>query len=238
MKTKFFIPALVSCIFMFALSANAQQSVKSGSLQIINSGNETIRAEIVGPQFFNETFAGNIILSNLMPGEYSVKVYSPQVRGRQNSIVNQTIPVRQGQRTIITVSRSRVSTQTVHDENSQYICMNIQPNTVSVSQNPPHSSNAQRMNDREFNQLHNSVEKATFDENKLKIVSAAADRSMFSISQIRQIMKLFTFEDGKLDCAKIMSNNATDRQNLYSLADEFTFSATKEKYLDYLKRHR
>ena len=218
---------------MFALSANAQQSVKSGSLQIINSGNEAVRAEIAGPQFFNETFAGNIILSNLMPGEYSVKVYSLQARGKQSSIVNQTILVRQGQRAIITVSRNRVSTQTVHDENSQYICVNI-----SVPQNPPHSPNAQRMNDREFNQLYNSVEKATFDDNKLKIVSAAADHSMFSTSQIRQIMKLFTFDDGKLDCAKIMSKNAADRQNLYSLADEFTFSASKEKYLDYLKRYR
>ena len=238
MKTKFFIPAFVCCLFMFFLPANAQQSVKSGSLQIINPVNETVQVEITGPQFFNETFAGNIILSNLMPGEYTVKVYSSQVRGRQNSIVNQAIFINQGQRTIITVSRNRVSVQTVYDENSQYICMNIHPNVIAVPQNSPHFSDVQRMNEREFNQLYNSVEKAISDNNKFKIVSAATDHSMFSTSQIRQIMKLFTFEDGKLDCAKIMSKNATDRQNLYSLADEFTFSATKDKYLDYLKRYR
>ena len=219
---------------MFSLPANAQQGIKSGSLQIIDSSNETVLAEITGPQFFNEMFAGNIILSNLMPGEYTVRIYSLQARGRQSSIVNQAILVKQGQRTIITISRNRVSTKTIYDENSQYIYMNI----VAVPQNPPYFSIDQRMSEREFNQLYNSVEKAIFDNNKFKIVDAAADHSMFCTSQIRQIMKLFSFEDGKLDCAKTMSKNATDRQNLYSLADEFTFSATKEKYLDYLKRHR
>jgi len=244
MKTKIFIAALVSCIFMFALPANAQQSIKSGSLQIVNSNNESVQAEISGPQSFNETFSGNIILSNLMPGEYLVTVYSMQGR-RQNTIVNQVMQVRQGQRTIATVARNRVSTQFVYDQNSQFIYTNthtnVPPNVVVVPQTPPHSShssNVQQMSLRDFNQFYATVEKAISDDNRLKIVSAAADYSMFSTSQIRQIVKLFTFEDGKLDCAKKMSVNATDRQNLHLIVNEFTFSATKDKYLDYLKRHR
>ena len=243
MNKKIYLAALVSCIFIFALPANAQQR-QSGSLQIINSNNESVQAEISGPQSFNETFSGNIILSNLMPGEYLVTVYSMQGR-RQNTIVNQVMQVIQGQRTIATITINLVSTQFVHDQNSQLIYTNmhtnVPPNVVVVPQTPPHSShssNTQQMNQRDFNQFYNSVEKAAFDSNKLKIVSAATDYSMFSISQIRQIVKLFTFEDGKLDCAKKMSANATDRQHLHLVADEFTFSVTKDKYLDYLKRHR
>ena len=251
MRTSTFITVLASCIFLFSMPATAQQAMQSGSLQIIVSTAEDIQLEVTGPQSFFEIISENIILSNLLPGEYSVRLYPIQRRGNPTYLVNQFFSVKQGQRTIINVARNRVSTQIVYDENSQYIYTNIFPtNPVGkpvvhnpIPQNPPHGhgnnhGNLQHMSDRDFDQLYNSVKKAITDKSKLQVVETAAKYSLFTTRQIKQIVKLFSFDDGKLDCAKTMSDNASDRQNLYSVADEFTFSTTKDKYLDYLKRRR
>ena len=234
---------ILNCILIFfTLSSYAQQNVKSGSLQITAVNNEPIYSEITGPQYFKENVQGNIILSNLLPGEYHVKIYSLAKNGIRNLIANQIISLNSGKRTIASIMRNHVSYSTVFDDNSQSICVNThsnvgQNNPPPFSHNQPLNHHGQQMNEKDFNKLYKTVEEAFPDKNKLNAISAAADYSMFSTYQIRQIMKLFSFDEGKLQCAKTMAFKTSDKHNLYSLAEEFSFSATKEKYFNFIKNN-
>ena len=232
MNKYLFSTALLGCIFMLSLFSHAQQGLKSGSLQIVISNNNAVLMEVTGPLSFKETISENIILSNLTPGEYRVKVYTSQ-KGTGHFIINQTALVNQGRRTIMSVLKNRVSTRTVLDENSQYIYTNNRPDFGPG--NPHQHLGARPMSDDEFNRFYQSVRNASFDKDKLKVVSVVTDQATFTTEQIRKVIGLFSFDNGKLDCAKMLSEKAYDRQNLYLLAEEFSFSKAKNDFLDFIK---
>ena len=254
MNTKHFFATLLICV-MIPFSSFAQQSVKSGSIQITIFGNEQIKTEITGPYSFQEVAIGNIILSNLLPGEYFVRSYSIGRHDRNPEYINQTVVVNEGYRAIVDVSKGRIATKTMRDENSRFICLNAHPTydphghanypptTIYPPTNHPTTNyptnypTTPQMSEREFNKFYSTVKQASTDKNKLGLITVAIEYSSFNIGQIKQLMELFSFEEGKLDCAKIMVANATDMQNVYSLADVFSFSATKDKFFDFLKNN-
>jgi len=238
MNRKIFFTTLLSCIFILGLNAqqhpnlNTQQYLRSGSLQIILSGSESVRLEIAGPMHFKETVSENIILSILMPGEYTVRISSLQRGGRNEVTINQIIRINSGQRTIARVSRNRLSTQSVIDENSQPVFSNNRPNSVP---NNMHRLDFKIMDDLEFKQLCTSINSAKFDNDRLRLVSAVVEYVMFNTDQVKKMMSYFSFDDGKYNCVKTVIDKIYDRQNLYKLAEGFTYSSTKNKFFDLIK---
>ena len=228
MNKNVFFTALLSCMFVLGLNAqqhpnlNVQQHLRSGSLQVILSGGESVRLEIIGPMHFRETISENIILSNLVPGEYAVKVSPTKRGGRNEVIINQIVRVNPGQRTVARISKNRVSTQSVIDENSQPVFSNNHPNFKI-------------MDDREFNQLCASIKNEKFDKDRLRVISVVVKHTMFSTDQIKRMMGFFSFDNGKYDCVKTVIDKTYDRQNLYKLGEEFSFSSTKNKFFDLIK---
>ena len=214
------------------LNLNTQQYLRSGSLQIILSGSESVLLEITGPMHFKETVSENIILSILTPGEYTVKI-SPLQRGGRNEVtINQRIKINPGQRTIARVSRNRVSTQFVIDENSQPAFSNNRPNLAPDNM---HRLDLKIMDDQEFKQLCTYINNTNFDNDRLKVISAVVEYVMFSTDQVRKMMSYFSFDDGKYNCVKTVIDKTYDKQNLYKLADGFSYSSTKNKFFDLIK---
>jgi len=242
MNNKIFYTLLTSCMLLFSPYIYAQPNLKSGSLQVIISNNGTVRTEIIGPLSFNETISGNLILSNLIPGEYLVKILPPQGSRRsfatgQFSSISKPIIVNPEQRTIVTILRDQqISIRSIFDENSQYIHASINPNARPAPGGQSYHPGVQPMNENEFNQLYSAVKRENFDKDRLRIISAASDYALYSTKQIGQIMDIFSLDEGKLDCAKIMITKAYDEQNLYLLTDQFSFSSAKDKYLDLIKK--
>jgi hypothetical protein len=218
-------------LFHVTLSA---QSVYSGSLQVIYSGNENVRMELNGPFFFNEPFINNIILSGLLPGNYTLKIYLDSRRGQ--TILNERIRITSQRRSIINIQRNgQFSMRTGADQNS--IVLNTDYNN-RYPQNGPIIYNQQPLSNYEFAELSAALKKAPFDKDKLNILSVSSAHSFFYTDQIREIMKIFSFDDGRLDCAKILSSRTIDPQNLYSLADAFSFISTRDKFYEYLNINR
>ena len=238
MNKNIFYTLLISCILIFSTQTYAQPNLKSGSLQIIISNSTPVMAEITGPLSFRETISENIILSNLIPGEYRVRISTTQ-RGRrgptsnQPSMVNQVVIVNPEQRTIVSTSRGQTSIRSVFDENSQYVHASINPNIRPNS--PNYHQGVPLMNENEFKQLYNAIRGESFEENKMRIVNATADYISFSTEQIGQVMRLFSFDKERLECAKAMSGKTYDSHNLYLLAELFSFSSTKNDFFDFIK---
>ena len=236
-----FYTLLIISILVFSSHTYAQPNLKSGSLQIIVSNSGSVITEITGPLSFKETISENLILSNLMPGEYMVRVYSSQMTRRgmpnQANIASRMIIVSTEQRTIINISRDyQISIRSVFDENSQYIHASINPNVRQGPGNQNYFPGVQPMNESEFNQFYNAVRRESFDSGKFKIISSVADYTLFNTEQIGQVMKLFSSDKDKLECAKTMSTKVYDKQNLYLLADQFSFSSTKNEFFDFINK--
>jgi hypothetical protein len=96
----------------------------------------------------------------------------------------------------------------------------------------------QQISTVDFNSIKQYIQKESFDDRKLNIAKQAATNSYFSVVQIKELMTLLTFDEGKLDLAKYYYYRAIDRNNYYQVADALTFGSNKDALLEFLKTVR
>ncbi len=90
------------------------------------------------------------------------------------------------------------------------------------------------MDTAEFNHLLLTIKNASFSDEKIAIIRSAASGHCFTVPQALTILSQLSFDDDKLIAAKILANALINPQDAYLLADAFTFSDTKEKFLLWL----
>ncbi len=233
MEQRLFFTLLVS-LFANVISLQAQE-VRAGSLRIEYDSKTPVQVEIKGPMYFRESINNSIIFSGLIPGEYTLKVFSYSRNERNNLLTNERVVISPQQRTLVYIEKNgRVSVRSVADNNDVFLSSrhygrgSYPDRRYDIDTQGP-------LNEREFDQLIATLKKAPFDKDKLEILSVSAGYSTFYTEQIRVIMKQFAFDDGKFACAKMLVPRSLDSQNLYVLANDFSFTSTRNKFYEYLK---
>ena len=97
-------------------------------------------------------------------------------------------------------------------------------------------NNYKQISDYDFGMLKQYVKKEAFDDRRINMAKQAAGNSYFSTAQVRDLMGIFSFDDGKLDVAKYLYNRTVDRNNYYQLTDAFSFSSSKDALLAFIRR--
>jgi hypothetical protein len=90
------------------------------------------------------------------------------------------------------------------------------------------------MNEGTFKNLLASVNEQSFEEAKLKVAKQAVSLDCVSVSQIKRIMAVFSFEESKLNLAKYAYYYAYDKPNYFKLNDAFTNSTSVDDLNNYL----
>jgi hypothetical protein len=197
----------------------AQPAVQSGSFQFIGAANTTVTLTLDGPQQFQETLSGSLILSNLLPGDYRLTIAVPQ-RGRTQQF-NQQVRIEPGRRVSLDFTKSGRPTAIQPDRNAIPLC--YQP------QRPVENLDIQR--------IVSAIKGENFDSDRLKVLEVHAEYyPRFTTAQVEQIARLFTNDDGKLNCVKYLMPKVMDEENLPLLTNLFTFTSSKNSYMDYLKK--
>ncbi len=86
-----------------------------------------------------------------------------------------------------------------------------------------------------FNRASTSIKNKSFSEEKMTVFKQIARTHCMSVSQIKKIMTLFTYEEGKLEVAKLAYRNCTNRENYYQVNDAFTYSESVEELNKFLE---
>jgi uncharacterized FlaG/YvyC family protein len=92
-----------------------------------------------------------------------------------------------------------------------------------------------QMSTYDFEQLKQFIKKEAFDDRKVAIAKQGAGNYYFSTYQVREIMNIFSFDNGKLEIAKYFYSRSVDKNNYYQLADALSFSSSKDELLAYIK---
>lgn len=110
------------------------------------------------------------------------------------------------------------------------------PTTVATpSVIPPPTNVVVAMDDADFKDRLASVNKENFDRERLaKAKNVFGDENM-TTGQVRTVMKVFNFDDSKLDFAKFAYTRTIDQKNYYKVEDELSFSSYKKQLSDYVK---
>lgn len=91
------------------------------------------------------------------------------------------------------------------------------------------------MSDEHFNLYLSKISKVAFNDCKFAIIEVCCINNFFTCRQVLSIIKLFNFDDEKIDVLKIMSPNILDKENGEILAEHFTFDRYKNQAKAILK---
>lgn len=94
------------------------------------------------------------------------------------------------------------------------------------------------MSPQDFDALRASIASKSFEQTKYTMATQVlTDRCMF-VSQVKQVMLLFTFEETRLDFARFAYDHSYDIGNYFMVNDAFTFETSIEELNAYIQSRR
>ncbi|MEI6348807.1 MAG: DUF4476 domain-containing protein [Bacteroidota bacterium] len=145
--------------------------------------------------------------------------------------------------TTTTTSSSTVNGKQTHGDNQ--VRPKPQPRPEPKPNHQEHHDNDQSatsnsgcysaMNASEFTEAKAQVQNASFADDKIRIAKQITEANCLSIVQIKEIAKLFSFEDNKLEYLKFAYDFTFEKKKYYMVNDLLNFSSSKEELDNYLK---
>lgn len=94
------------------------------------------------------------------------------------------------------------------------------------------------MSNEEFSDLNATISSKTFEETKFTIAKQVLNDRCLFVSQVKQIIMQFTFEQTRLDFAKYAYDRTYDVGNYFKVNDTFTFESSTEELNEYIDSRR
>lgn len=248
MKTFF---TFLSCLFMSVavFAAAKPQSM----LSIKSADNSDIRIVLDGKRF--EPNDNVIMLRGIDDGRHTIKVFRQKRNGLFNLsgkayelVYNAAINVKKKTHLFITVERNgRITMQenkikgdwAGQDHGNGGKGRNYDFNRDGQwGDYDSHEGYIKGMNDREFKNVLQAINKEWLESNKLKSSTQIVKSNNLTTSQVEQILLLFSFENNKLELAKQAYANTVDKRNYNRLFDMFSFNSSKAELERYIQRYR
>lgn len=85
------------------------------------------------------------------------------------------------------------------------------------------------MKDQDYMAAKNSINKQTFEDNKLQVAKQVIASNCLFSRQVKEIMALFTYEESKLEFAKYAYSRTFDQGNYFLINDAFTYSSSVDE---------
>lgn len=88
----------------------------------------------------------------------------------------------------------------------------------------------------DMNDIKASINNSSFDNTKMTLAKQVLSaKKCFLVSQIKEILQLFSFESSKLEIAKYAYDYCADKSNYYQVNDVFSFSSSKDDLTKYVQ---
>lgn len=91
------------------------------------------------------------------------------------------------------------------------------------------------LEDYKFQKLLSVINSKSFETTKLNMAKQSCGNKCFRVSQICEIIRLFSFESSKLEFAKYAYHYCFDIDNYFQVNEEFTFEASADELNEYIK---
>ena len=229
------IPVL--CLFLTALHAQTKLSVTL-------VGNAAIRVVIDDRNYICQD--NSLTIDDLAPGYHSVKLFLVKKEkwnnpGYGQMVYNANLMLKAQAYTDVVVNRfgkalvdeQPLSRGDFYDNGGKDWDNNNNNHPVITTPRPP-----QQMQDNAFVAAREAIRKESFDNNKMSLAKQIADNNYFTTAQVKELVKLFSFDERKLDLAKYAYGRTLDRNNYFMMNEVFSFSKSKEELADYIRNFR
>jgi hypothetical protein len=158
--------------------------------------------------------------------------------GRENVNINFNINSATGIDTNIQTSENvstTTTTTTVTSNSNPATNDNVVVENVESNYTPVNSRCPYPMSSSEFNDAIKSVKSKTFKDSQLTTAKQICKANCMTAEQVRDMNKVFDFEDTKLDFAKFAYEFVFDASKYYKVNDSFEFEMTIEELNEFLE---
>lgn len=90
----------------------------------------------------------------------------------------------------------------------------------------------------EFADMKNAVQSKTFEDSRMTVAKQVLRDRCILASQVKELMLLFTFEEGRLDIAKYAYDHTYDIGNYFKVNDAFTFETSIDDLNTYIESRK
>lgn len=90
------------------------------------------------------------------------------------------------------------------------------------------------MDEGQFAGARNSIGRSSFDDSRLTMAKQVVGANCLTVSQVRDLMMMLTFEESRLDLAKFSYARTFDLGNYFMLNDAFTFDMSIEELNEFI----
>lgn len=128
-----------------------------------------------------------------------------------------------------------VTTTSSSSSSSNTTTNNTRPRQEIVVQEKTVAGCARAMDASNFNSAKGSISSKGFDETKLTTAKQVVKSNCMNVSQIKEVMGLFGFEESKLDFAKYAYDYCVDKNNYFMINDAFSFESSIDDLNQYIE---
>ena len=213
-------------------------------LTISTMSSAGIRVMIDGRNYNDRNRAQNdLLITDIRPGVHVLKIYKYKTSRGANDRYNVNgqliyagnITVRSGYHTDITINRFGKAFIDERQINGGYYAEDYEDNGGQWGSN---NNYLQAMSAGDFEQSKRAIKQESFDRTKVVIAKQTIDGNNFSSAQVKELVKLFSFESSRLDIAKYCFSHCIDKGNYFIVNEAFDFSSSKEELAKYVQLNR
>ncbi len=89
-----------------------------------------------------------------------------------------------------------------------------------------------------FRRKYDEVKSKSFDDDKIERLKEAFEYDNLKTDQVVELMKLFSFDDKRLETAKFCYKKTVDKENFYKTYDQFSFPSYKTQMKDWVSKNK
>lgn len=225
---------LLAFVVSFTVAAYAQ---RNADLTIGTSGTSNLKIRFNGKRISLKDRAATF--ENIQPGTYNLTIYQWQKKQNRNyeyvEVFNNTVNLTAGKHLEVTVLRFG---KVVWDEgfvsdddwNDGY---GTGPIGGTTGINGGYGAQ-QPATEAQFKEIKSAINKAFSDGDKLVAAKAIMKNNWFTVNQIKELAKLFFYDDKKLQFLKDAYNNCTEKGSYFTLADLLFYDSAKNDLMKWL----
>lgn len=244
MKTIFtLITSLLLSITLFANNARNKSTILVKSVD-----NADIRVVMDGKRF--EPNGNALVISNVDAGRHQIKVYRQSRTGffnivgkKYELVYNSDIQLKNRTQLLITIERGGfVNVSESRTQNNRDGRFNDRGSRdFDFDRDGMYGDYDNRygatpaMSTRDFDRVLDNISREWLESNKLKSAVHVVSSSNLSTDQVKEVMRLFQFENNKLEVAKQAYRNVVDKWNFREVYTLLSFQASKTELDRYIR---
>lgn len=212
---------IISFFILFATLSIKAQTISGIS---VDGGNTPILVYIGGNQMCLP--AASCFIANLKPDYYTVEVYA-------------TRRTRSGERAW---KGAKLYSERIYFNGNEVKDIRVEgihrPDRPGQGEYLPEYDQYDRvMNPQLFDTFFNKVKQESFSSNRLKMIETALANTDFTCGQCLRLMKLYSFDDDKMEIMKLMYPRIVDKEAFFTVIDGLTFSSNRDEMNEFVKNY-